>query len=72
MIWLAYGAYHFGVTPNYGGIVGIGEAAVVIIAASFLGASLAGVLMYGLNLVFYLVQVRRHGSPTANVPDDNN
>lgn len=63
-------SYRYGFAPNFSGVIGVLEATFLFVLWSFLGATISGVAMLGMNLVWFGVQVFRHGSPTSNVPDD--
>lgn len=65
-----WATYQYGVAFNYGGFTGWAEAAGWLSLWSFLGGSVAGLVMLGFNDLFYWIQVHRHGYPHDNITDD--
>lgn len=62
-----YGSYAFDLAPGFAYNTLGGIAWFLIL--SFVAANVAGIVLYGTNLVFYFVQVYRHGKPHENVVD---
>lgn len=62
--------YRLGWAANLSGLLGVGEALGIVILWLFVATSVVGAAMYALNLVFYVVQVHRHGSPVEVVEED--
>lgn len=69
MLGLAFGAYKYGFVPHYGGLLDHVMLVPVTLVSSFLALSIVGMVMWTLNLLFFWVQVYRHGSPVAQLDE---
>ncbi|MFB6198030.1 MAG: hypothetical protein ABEI52_07160 [Halobacteriaceae archaeon] len=68
---ILWGVYEFGIAWNVDGILGWGEVFLWNVASAFVSLSVVGVAMMGLNLIFYKIQVYRHGGYVDNVADSS-
>lgn len=68
-VGIVWAVYQYGIAPNWNGLLGILELLAWNAVGAFVALSIVGIVMLGLDTLFYWIQVKRHGSPVENVTD---
>jgi len=60
-----WAVHRFGLVPDYSGLLGVVVGAVILLGVVFVVMNVVGLVMWVLNLLFYYIQLARHGPPSA-------
>ncbi|MFB6196831.1 MAG: hypothetical protein ABEI52_00985 [Halobacteriaceae archaeon] len=64
-----WGLHTFGLVPRYTGLLGVVVGVVILVGVVFVVMSVVGAVMWVLNLIFYYIQLARHGPPSAQIEE---